>query len=235
MLIKEQFDTLDTENSVNISIEEPNQCPMCKKHIKPTFLFGYANSHQNDFEIISKVKKEFYVMFECRACYRAFIKAGLYCWEDIIQGLKEVETLYLAPNTPVETCFSDKIHNISLRFVNIYNQAKAAENYNLFEIAGMGYRKALEILVKDYLISQDPSEKEIIIKTDLSKCIKLIADPRIQTTASRAAWLGNDESHYMKKHEDRDINDLKKLIELTCLWIEMELLTQDAEEMEPKK
>jgi hypothetical protein len=44
--------------------------------------------------------------------------------------------------------------------------------------------------------------------------------------AKRAAWLGNDEIHYVRKWEDRDINDLKILIELTCGWVRNNLLTE---------
>jgi hypothetical protein len=46
--------------------------------------------------------------------------------------------------------------------------------------------------------------------------------------AKRAAWLGNDETHYIRKWEDKDLDDLKKLIKLTVLWIEMEQMTKDA-------
>lgn len=44
--------------------------------------------------------------------------------------------------------------------------------------------------------------------------------------ASRAVWLGNDETHYTRKWEDKDINDLKSIIELTLHWIESEIRTQ---------
>ena len=36
-------------------------------------------------------------------------------------------------------------------FLTIYNQSLSAEDNNLDQIAGIGYRKALEFLIKDYL------------------------------------------------------------------------------------
>ena len=39
--------------------------------------------------------------------------------------------------------------------------------------------------------------------------------------AKRAAWLGNDETHYLRKWEGKDLDELKRLIELTIRWIEM--------------
>ncbi len=63
----------------------------------------------------------------------------------------------------------------------------------------------------------------------LAACIaKYVTNDRIKATAARAAWLGNDESHYVRKWEDKDLEDLKKLIQLTVHWIEMEELTDIA-------
>jgi hypothetical protein len=60
-------------------------------------------------------------------------------------------------------------------------------------------------------------------------CIKeRVTSPNIVTTASRAAWLGNDEIHYERKWEGKDLEDLKTLLTLTVKWIEMEELTKKA-------
>ena len=42
----------------------------------------------------------------------------------------------------------------------------------------------------------------------------------IKAVAKRAVWLGNDETHYVRKWEEKDVQDLKGLIRLTILWIE---------------
>lgn len=60
----------------------------------------------------------------------------------------------------------------------------------------------------------------------LSNCItEFVDDERIKQCAKRAVWLGNDETHYLRKWQDKDINDLKILIKLTINWIENILLT----------
>jgi hypothetical protein len=46
--------------------------------------------------------------------------------------------------------------------------------------------------------------------------------------ASQAAWLGNDEIHYVRKWEDKDLEDLKKLIQAVIYWILMEQRTDHA-------
>lgn len=47
--------------------------------------------------------------------------------------------------------------------------------------------------------------------------------PDIKEMAKRAVWLGNDETHYVRKWEDKDIQDLKNLIDLTVYFISMTL------------
>ena len=97
----------------------------------------------------------------------------------------------------------------------------------LDQVAGMGYRKSLEFLVKDFLITQRPTDEENIKKTMLGACINnYVDDPRIKSVASRATWLGNDETHYVRKWIDKDIEDLKILIKLSVNWIENVLLTE---------
>lgn len=95
-------------------------------------------------------------------------------------------------------------------------------------ICGTGYRKSLEFLIKDYLISITPEDQHETIRNKfLNNCIRdNISNINIKTVASRAVWLGNDETHYTRKWEDKDINDLKSIIELTLHWIESEIRTQ---------
>ena len=108
----------------------------------------------------------------------------------------------------------------------IYNEAIEAESHNLEEISGVGFRKALEFLMKDYCMLLHPEEKEKIIKMTLAGVIKTyVEDPSIKSISQRAVWLGNDETHYYRKWEGKTVEDVKKLIELTVYWIKMERLT----------
>ena len=61
----------------------------------------------------------------------------------------------------------------------------------------------------------------------LGKCISdYVASDRVKQVAARAVWLGNDETHYLRKWEGKDLEDLEILIELTVHWIQMEELTE---------
>jgi hypothetical protein len=48
----------------------------------------------------------------------------------------------------------------------------------------------------------------------------------VKECAKRAAWLGNDETHYTRKWETKDVSDLKLLVKLTVNWIDNVLLTE---------
>ncbi len=103
------------------------------------------------------------------------------------------------------------------------------------QICGTGYRKALEFLIKDYAIKKYPAHKKEIIKKFLGNVINdHIDDVRIKDVAARAAWLGNDETHYERKWLGADISDLKALIDLTLHWIESESITEDYKKRMPK-
>lgn len=134
------------------------------------------------------------------------------------------------PNAvPSKKVFSDIINSISPSFVSIYNQAYHGEQMNLDQICGVGYRKALEFLIKDYLISRETDEQTIdnIKKKFLNNCIQEnVQNDNIKNVAKRAVWLGNDETHYVRQWADKDVNNLKQLIDLTVRWIENEIETE---------
>lgn len=189
-------------------------CPHCKIAIIPRYI--YAN---ND----DKGKTSVFCQCTNPNCKKTFISNYIYktgiCVFSSIQ-----------PNASMDNKdFSDIIKGISNSFCEIYNQAYAAQQMNLSQICGVGYRKALEFLIKDYIMSfiDDDDKKEGIKQKNLSKCIQEnISSLNIKAVAARATWIGNDETHYVRKWEDKDINDLIGMINLTIRWIESEVETE---------
>ena len=126
------------------------------------------------------------------------------------------------------TSHTETIESISADFCEIYTKSEKAEQQGLNLVAGPGYRKALEFLMKDYACMLEPDKKDTIERMLLGPCIAMyIKSDQIKAIARRAAWLGNDETHYVRKWADKDVNDLKKLISLTLHWVEPEKLSQD--------
>lgn len=132
------------------------------------------------------------------------------------------------PWNRVERSFSPAIIEISPLFAQIYNQAKAADSLRLSDVAGPGFRKALEFLLKDYAIRLHPNDAAWIRSAQLAQVIsRHFTDPSMTTVFSRAAWLGNDQTHYERRWIDRDIEDLKRLIDLAIHLIEIERLVTE--------
>lgn len=202
----------------------PSKCPLCHISIEPIFIDGYL-INENDYSNAELV-------FKCtsKECEQLFI-ALYHRYENYYF---EIDTY---PKNIQSIDFEFEIHEISDSFVRIYNEAHKAEQHKLKEIAGVGYRKALEFLIKDYLINHIKIDRSNIEKTPLGACINnFINQQHIKSVAERAAWLGNDETHYVRKWEEKDINDLKGLISLTVNWIAMEIKTNNLiNEMEPRR
>jgi hypothetical protein len=81
---------------------------------------------------------------------------------------------------------SDEIAKLSPNFCEIYNQAQKAEQSDWLLVAGPGYRKALEFLIKDYAIKLHPTEEEKIKKMELGRCIQeYMKNEMVRETATR--------------------------------------------------
>lgn len=138
------------------------------------------------------------------------------------------------PKSPETFTGPPLVSRLSPSFIAIYNQSAAAEAEELYEICGMGYRKALEFLVKDYLVQKFPADEETIKAELLGASIKRIENPQINTLATRSSWIGNDEVHYIRKHDDLDFSDMKRFIHAMAQYIESELTFEEALNIKPK-
>jgi len=203
-------------------------CPICNRGIEPLFISAHfiENSRFGSVQII----------YQCpiKDCYNIFI-GGFEQRSNMFMAEEAYTLKSSSPKKFIEETFSTEINEISPLFGAIYNQSKNAEDFGLNEIAGGGYRKALEFLIKDYLISGVGINEDEVKNKMLGPCIeKYVENGNIKTCAKRAAWLGNDEIHYYRKWEDKDIDDLKKLIKLTALWIDGEITTNNFERDMPE-
>lgn len=115
------------------------------------------------------------------------------------------------------------IKKSSKKFIEIYNQAENAEKSGLNEICGLGYRKAFEFLIKDYILKKNKGlDKKKIKEMPVYECInRYVADDSIKILSHRVLWLGNDHAHYLKKWKGKTLLDLKNLIDLTIRWIDV--------------
>jgi hypothetical protein len=205
-------------------------CPICRSSVEPKFLTAVLNGEGGDSPILQLV-------YRCprKFCGRAFLSF----YEGIPQsgsGRRWYFLHHAAPVTPAAPRIPELVAALSERFQRVYTQAAAADELKLDEVAGPGYRKALEILVKDFALTMPGVDPATVKRTLLGPCIETyIPDERVKRVAKRAAWLGNDETHYERRWENQDIEDLKRLLAMTINAIDNELLARKYEsEMKEK-
>lgn len=193
-----------------ISTEESLECPFCFHQIEIQILSGVYWSKNNNLQLFLK----------CKKCNNSFIGYTHYNSGDNIFHISS-----LTKGNRKTREFPPEIKEISEKFVQIYREAESAEQEKLMEICGGGYRKAIEYLIKDYLIKKFSDKEDEIKQKFLGNCInEMIENPKIKEIVQRATWLGNDETHYFREWENKDLQDLKTLIEITIHFISMEIL-----------
>lgn len=209
----------DSNSDIRFSLELPTKCPCCKT------AYSREPEYTNYFHDSLGTTRAYSTYF-CPTCGRCFFI--VYSIQETFHNLHGMP-INQYPVSSETTMFSKELATLSPKFVEIYHQAERAENSDLTELCGIGYRKALEFLVKDYAISNHPEFKEQIESFPLSKCITdYINNEKIKTLAKASAWLGNDETHYVRIHQNYNVQDLKRFIKATVAYIEYELSFTEA-------
>ena len=219
----------DDNDFIDVEVPEVNTCPNCNIATSPTFVDGFYIKHP-DFEV-----NYCYIVLYCPRCSSLY--TARYFDGSAVYG-SSLNNLFLDsvfPKTANKISFSDNIKEISPEFVSLYNQAAEAEKQDEIKgLAGLGYRKSLEFLVKDFLIKVQHEDKDTIIKMELGKCINKLPS-RLQDIARASIWIGNDEVHYFRKNPEYDIEDLKSFIECLIHFLEIEYTYNKAKNLVNKK
>jgi hypothetical protein len=197
----------------------PDECPYCHHAVNAKFLIAIFIDGGRGIDAAYRCPKH-----DCSRLFVAIFRR----MQSSSVGYAEHGTLQRTfPANPVAPSVPDEVVKISPQFVEIFTQASKAEAFGLGEIAGVGYRKALEFLVKDYCVTKSPRKEDDVKKRPLAQVIEAYVDnENIKQCAKRAVWLGNDETHYVRTWVDKDIRDLKLLIKLTVGWIEQAIITE---------
>lgn len=133
----------------------PGECPICHHAIDARYLTGVVLEATPFGSALAEA------VFQCpqRQCLRTFI--GRYSGEfDRSINSHLLKLRNVAPFHPKAPEHPAEIAELSPQFVEIFAQASAGEAWELSEIAGCGYRKALEFLIKDYCVGEVPAKAD---------------------------------------------------------------------------
>lgn len=207
----------------DIVIDDPNICPHCHVTNIPQHRWNCESWDTDNIPVFLSV-------WQCAnvKCKKLFVaihkgKNNIFLFDRFLNGLpkgpnwpKPIRELRSGQST--EEAEEDKIAS---KFIRTYLQSLEAETSGLDELAGMGYRKAIEYLVKDWAIqNNEASEKDKIEDLWLGSVIENYYDGELKDILKRATWLGNDQAHYKKLFEEYDIDVLKDLIDLIMVELD---------------
>lgn len=197
----------------------PKGCPHCYSEEFPS-VFSSANTTLKDGSTSTVV------LVQCPVCLKFF--ALQYILKSGEHGGWKPQLVPYTYQPIVTISVPKKFDKFSPDFKLIYKQAELAYKLKLDKICGMGYRKAIEQLVKDFLIFSNPNDKEKILKLNLSQAINQIDNDKIKILSKAVAYLGNDHTHPINKHPDRDIEDIRNFISSLIAAISLEYDYLDA-------
>jgi hypothetical protein len=203
----------------------PNACIVCGSLLNP-YDVAFTPSRER---MKSRFDLVIYLPLHCTddRCGRLNICQYVFGREPGNKVFYDLSRHMLAGDLQPHAEIPEHVRSLSLRFNEVYSQALAADSFRLQELTGVGLRKALEILVKDYAISRQPEERVRIETQPLGQCIQEFFDHEyLRECARRATWLGNDETHYRRVWSNYDIEDMKHLIELTLNWLNYVLMSE---------
>ena len=209
-------------NKYTISVYKTSKCNYCNKGIDLIFCKSFIADFYSE--------KILCVLYKCPICQQLII-----CKYNLQLGL--YDTMLGGPIPPFETLggsgvsqeFSSEINELSPSFIKIFNDAYRAEQVGLTEVVGLGYRRAFEFLIKDYAIGKenDEAKKENIKKMQLSQVVNTyFPDGEVKDLLVRAAWIGNDFSHYESRHLNIKLEDLRQLVLISVSKIDESIKTR---------
>lgn len=191
--------------------QKPSACPHCgigtDATITETKVFSF-----NDGKLLA-------ASCRCTSCNKIFFFA--------CERKKDNNAIVacLHPDISLMSYTNETLGLISERFMDMYNQALQAEHLGNIELAAMGYRSSLEILVKDYAISELGLPKDEVAGKNLHNAIKdYLKQEDLVNTADVIRILGNDYTHYNRKYPQHDFELLKGYMEIFLKQIEVQYM-----------
>lgn len=228
---------MHSSNGYKYVVEFDDVCPVCNYGIDMS-----KGAFHNFHDVSEEEQKNCKVacIHLCPHCHSLFItehKMKFVRNEDTyIPDYYVEESHSVYPITAYELNVSDEIQRVSQSFKNIYNQALLAKQYGLGDIYGMALRKALECLVKDFALFNNPDKEDEIAKKSLANCIKdYIESSKINTLCTSCRLIGNNETHWHNENTAEDVVFMEKVLNAILHFIEQEVIVSDAEAFNAKK
>ncbi len=189
----------------NISIEIPALCPVCGVGNNPTT--SSAGYYATVYSFVHT----------CNVC-----KNWHYTLQLIESSIGKLLAVY--PEHQPSELPNLVIEHFS-RFTKMYRDAEQAEQNDAVDLAAIGYRASLEILIKDYALEFGLDTKEYIAKLNLNSAIAHYFKDNfpIFKTVEVVRILGNDYAHW-EQVETVGLDIMKGYLDIFISFIKTQLM-----------
>ena len=218
MISKSRFRATDLRRYVDnsayndITFEKPLTRPHCGVVVEAERVS--ANSHLYETDGRGEC---FIFVWRCTCCRKLFVSMYL------LQN-KQMSLLGILPNNAV-VYTDEEIEKISPRFIEMYSQALRAEDNGDYNLAAIGFRSAIEILIKDYAITCLGQSRGEVVNMSLYNAISsYLGENDLIKTADVVRILGNDHTHYERKYPEHDFALLKNYVDIAISLIRQKIL-----------
>lgn len=192
-------------------LQKPLVCPYCD---------AYEDGTKLDAKLFSLGNNHYYgaVSYTCTCCCKIYLVVY-----EIDTFEKVSECRIILPQT-TRGYQNERLNELSPRFIDMYNQAFRAEQIGDIDLAAIGFRNALECLVKDFAINELQKPKEEVVRKKLYNAIGDYLDSSLVSTADVVRILGNDYAHYERRYDQHDFDVLKGYMQIFIHLIETKLM-----------
>lgn len=190
---------------------KPATCPHCGFGTDATFLNKTVFDFESKFLLLATCK--------CTSCQKTFF----FLCEREPKG--DGKFIYMHPSISFSPFKSNILEKISPRFIEMYNQSLQAEFAKSYDLAAIGFRTSLEILIKDFAITElYIPEDEAAKKTLCDAISSYLGQTDLLKTADVVRILGNDHTHYKRKYPQHDFDLLKGYMDIFLKQIKVQYM-----------
>ena len=200
-----------TDGSYNYKFNKPLICPICGER---------QDAQPCDNKLFQGPERQLFaaIRYRCNSCSKFFL--AIYD-VNCSNGLVSFGTFH----PQINVAYEDKLlEAFSPRFIYMYNQALTCEKNGHIELAAIGFRSALEFLVKDYAISELKKDRKEVSEKLLAGAIGSYLDSESIKSADVVRILGNDYTHYKRDYPQHDFEILKTYMNIFIQQIRAKLL-----------
>lgn len=194
-----------------------SECLHCHKNINPFILATSKADMEN---------RTFAILAQCPSCHKYFVMPYRLPFGTNTPEPTEYE--YFAPK--IKLNFSEEISKVSKHFIDLYEESLIAEKKHLDNLAEMGFKKSIEILVKDSLCYFSKESEENLSQFLLKDAVYKIPDSNISSLALTSSWLNENTAYPNHEFKQKNIENMKNFIKIFSTFLSYKLSLEENSE-----